>query len=303
MNCAITLYFLTPYICSITRDQDFVHSPLPLDGVLAHAAYWEALVAGHVDESPIDQKADPAIMADHVTPVLDGVLERVPLSDSDLLGDPAIDEWVYAISSGFPMRERHLYLRHGARWLNWDNDSEELRPDYDVQPIRKRIDATRFSSLNLTRVGKRGTPLTSEPETGKGVLKAIDNRLTTWQIYEYVWFAAVKNKQRLRDLLDILEFQNGVGKKRTAGFGKLLRCDVKPLEESFPDLEVKRSVFVEWEDDLVLLRPLPYDAVMQAPRRVVMTNLIVESGCGYQPPYWSDRRIVVREGTMFQFLS
>jgi hypothetical protein len=28
----------------------------------------------------------------------------------------------------------------------------------------------------------------------------------------------------------------------------------------------------------------------------------VESGCGYLPPYWSDRRVVVREGTIFRFL-
>ncbi len=42
---------------------------------------------------------------------------------------------------------------------------------------------------------------------------------------------------------------------------------------------------------------------MLAPGRVVMTNLMVESGCGYRPPYWSDRRVVVREGTIFRFLN
>jgi hypothetical protein len=302
MNHAITLHFLTPYICSITRDQDFVHSPMPLDGALAHAAYWQALVAGRMDESPTGRKANVDIMTNHVTPVLDEVLERVSLGDRDLLDDASITDWVYAISSGFPMADGCLYVKRGARWLNPDQD-EPLTPDYDVQPIRKRVDITRLSSLEITRVGKRGKPLTSEPETGKGVLKAIDNRLITWQIYEYVWFAAVKDETRLRELLDVLKFQGGLGKKRTAGFGKLLDYEIETLDVPFPNLQLEKKLFMDWNGDLVLLRPLPYDAIMLAPRRVVMTNLVVESGCGYQPPYWSDRRVVVREGTIFRFLS
>jgi hypothetical protein len=302
MNHAITLHFLTPYICSITRDQDFVHSPMPLDGALAHAAYWQALVAGRMDESPTGRKANVDIMTNHVTPVLDEVLERVSLGDRDLLDDASITDWVYAISSGFPMADGCLYVKRGARWLNPDQD-EPLTPDYDVQPIRKRVDITRLSSLEITRVGKRGKPRTGEPETGKGVLKAIDNRLITWQIYEYVWFAAVKDETRLRELLDVLKFQGGLGKKRTAGFGKLLDYEIETLDVPFPNLQLEKKLFMDWNGDLVLLRPLPYDAIMLAPRRVVMTNLVVESGCGYQPPYWSDRRVVVREGTIFRFLS
>jgi len=302
MNYAITLHFLTPYICSITRDQDFVHSPMPLDGALAHAAYWQALATGQMDESPTGRKANVDIMTNHVMPVLDEVLERVSLGDSDLLNDTAITDWVYAISSGFPMVDGCLYIKRGARWLNPDQD-EPLTLDYDVQPIRKRVDITRLSSLEITRVSKRGKPRTSEPETGKGVLKAIDNRLITWQIYEYVWFAAVKDETRLRELLDVLKFQGGLGKKRTAGFGKLLDYEIETLYVLFPNLQLEKRLFVDWNGDLVLLRPLPYDAIMLAPRRVVMTNLIVESGCGYRPPYWSDRRVIVREGTIFRFLS
>lgn len=302
MNHAITLHFLTPYICSITRDQDFVHSPLPLDGALAHAAYWRALVAGHIDDSPTTGKADPALMADHVTPLLDETLERVALGDGDLLNDASIDEWVYAISSGFPVVDGRLYVKRGARWLPLDDTEPPWVPDREVQPIRKRVDVTRLSSLDITRVGKRGQPRASEPETGKGDLKAIDNRLVTWQVYEYVWLAAVKDQARLCELLDVLKFQNGLGKKRTAGFGKILDYEVKPLDTVSPNLQIEKELFVDWDGSLVLLRPLPYDAVMLAPRRVVMTNLVVESGCGYRPPYWSDRRVVVREGTIFRFL-
>jgi hypothetical protein len=302
VNTAITLRFLTPYISSITRDQDFVHSPLPLDGALAHAAYWNALVAGHVALSPTHQQADPAIMRDHVTPVLDQVLGRVSLGNRKLLNDPAIHEWVYAISSGFPVVKGRPYLKQGARWLDPDS-GERLMLDYEVQPIRKRVDITRLSSLGITRVGKRGYPRTSEPETGKGVLKAIDNRITTWQVYEYLWLAEVHDPNHLKALLDVLKYQ-GMGKKRTAGFGKVLDYDVKKLDKCFPSLEqqIKRHLFLERGGEFILLRPLPYDAIMLAPGRVVMTNLMVESGCGYRPPYWSDRRVVVREGTIFRFL-
>jgi hypothetical protein len=197
-----------------------------------------------------------------------------------------------------------IYIKRGAGWL-CPNDSygEPLTPDREVQPIRKRVDITRQSSLEITRVGKRGKPLASEPETGKGVLKAIDNRLITWQVYEYIWLAAVRDEALLRELLGVLKFQKGLGKKRTAGFGQLFDYDVEPVDTLSLGLPIKKRLFVNWDGDLVLLRPLPYDAVMLAPRRVVMTNLVVESGCGYHPPYWNARRVVVREGTIFRFLS
>jgi len=304
MNTAITIRFLTPYVSSITRDQDYVHSPLPLDGALAHAAYWEALVGGRVADSPTGGQADPALMREHVTPVLDSIFEKVSLSD--LLKDATITDQVYAISSGLPLVKGHLYLKQGARWLDSDN-GDPLSLEYEVQPIRKRVAMDRLSSLGLGLVGERGSPLTGEPETGKGVLKAIDNRVTTWQVYEYVWLAKVRGqsgRDRLEALLRVLQFQ-GLGKKRTAGFGKVLECKVEKLEDTFPGLKekVKRGLFLEHDNKLILLRPLPYDAIMLAPSRVVMTNLMVESGCGYRPPYWSDRRVVVREGTIFRFLN
>lgn len=298
MNSAITIRFLTPYVSSITRDQDFVHSPLPLDGALAHAAYWEALVAGRVPDSPTGGQADPELMQDHVTPVLNTIFAQVSLGD--LLDDSTIIEQVYAVSSGFPLVKGRFYLKRGARWLDMDS-SDPLPLEYEIQPIRKRVALDHLSALGLGLVGERGRPLTGEPETGKGVLKAIDNRVTTWQVYEYVWLADVRDQSRLVSLLEVLKYQ-GMGKKRTAGFGKMLDYQIKPLEEAFPHLQIERHLFVKWDGDLVLLRPLPYDTIMAAPPRVVMTNLMVESGCGYRPPYWSDRRVVVREGTIFRFL-
>ena len=299
MNTAITIRFLTPYVSSITRDQDFVHSPLPLDGAVAHAAYWKALVAGRVADSPTGGQADPALMRDHVTPVLDAVFGRVSLGS--LLGDSTITEQVYAVSSGFPLVKDRLFVKRGARWLDLDS-GDPLTLDYEVQPIRKRVTLDRLSSLGLALVGERGRPLTSEPETGKGVLKAIDNRITTWQVYEYVWLADVRDRDRLEALLEVLKYQ-GMGKKRTAGFGKVVGYAIEDLDKRFPSLRVERRLFLDHQGQHVLLRPLPYDAIMLAPGRVVMTNLMVESGCGYRPPYWSDRRVVVREGTIFRFLN
>jgi hypothetical protein len=301
MNTAITIRFLTPYVSSITRDQDYVHSPLPLDGALAHAAYWEALVAGRVADSSTGGQADSALMRDHVTPVLDRIFSAVSLGD--LLGDPSIEEQVYAVSSGFPVVKGHLYLKQGARWLDL-NSGDPLSLEYEVQPIRKRVTLDRLPSLGLELVGERGRRLTGELETGKGVLKAIDNRVTTWQVYEYIWFAQVHDPGRLEALLEVLKYQ-GMGKKRTAGFGRIWDCKVERLTDRFPSLEqrIRRHLFLEHAGQFVLLRPLPYDAIMLVPGRVVMTNLMVESGCGYRPPYWSDRRVVVREGTIFRFLN
>jgi hypothetical protein len=301
MNSAIVIRFLTPYVSSITRDQDYVHSPMPLDGALAHAAYWQALVAGHVTDSPTGGQADPVLMRKYVTPVLDATLASVSLGDAALLDDGSISEWVYAISSGFPIVENQLYIKYGARWIDFDGGTM-LAPAYEVQPIRKRVPVDRVSALDLTWVGERGKPLTREPETGKGVLKAIDNRITTWQVYEYVWFAEILDESRLKQLLDVLKYQ-GMGKKRSAGFGKVLDYGVYPLSTTFPGLTIKRRLFLDRQSELVLLRPLPYDAIMLAQSRVVMTNLVVESGCGFRPPYWSDRCVVAREGTIFRFLS
>ncbi len=301
MNTAITIRFLTPYVSSITRDQDYVHSPLPLDGALAHAAYWQALVAGRVVDSPTGGQADPAIMRDHVTPLLDAVFATVHLGNH-LLRDRSITERVYAVSSGFPLVDGRVYLKQGARWVNPD-DGEPLSIDYEVQPIRKRVPLDRLFVLNLEMTGERGRSRTGEPETGKGKLKAIDSRVTTWQVYEYVWFAQVHDLEVLRRLLEVLQYQ-GMGKKRAAGFGKIQDCSIENLDR-FPSLQqkIKHRLFLEHDGQFVLLRPLPYDTIMLSPRQVVMTNLMIESGCGYRPPYWSDRRVVVREGTIFRFLN
>jgi hypothetical protein len=302
MNSAIIIRFLTPYVSSITRDQDFVHSPLPLDGALAHAAYWEALVAGRVSDSPTGGQANAELMRDHVTPVLEAVFERVSLGE--LLDDTSITEKVYAVSSGFPLVGGQFYVKRGARWLNLET-KDPLSVDYEMQPIRKRVTLDRVSSLRLGLVGERGRPLSGDPETGKGVLKAIDNRVTTWQVYEYVWLAEVCDQDRLKGLLEVLKYQ-GMGKKRTAGFGKVVDYEVlceKELSNRFPSVNVERRLFLDNGGDLILLRPLPYDAIMLVPGKVVMTNLMVESGCGYRPPYWSDRCVVVREGTIFRFLN
>ena len=301
MNSAITIRFLTPYVSSITRDQDYVHCPLPLDGALAHAAYWEALVAGRVADSPTEGQANPALMREVVTTELDAIFTSATLGAADLLNDASIAEQVYAVSSGFPVLEGQAYLKRGARWLDLETGAV-FAPDYEVQPIRKRVPMDRLAALDLTLVGERGDVRTGEVETGKGVLKAIDNRMTTWQVYEYVWLAEVRDEQRLRQLLAVLKDQ-GMGKKPTAGFGKVLDYDVQPFAARFPTLRVQRQhLFVEHDGALILLRPLPYDAIMLAQSRVVMTNLMIESGCGFRPPYWSDRRVVVREGTMFRFL-
>ena len=245
MNKAITIRFLTPYISSITRDQEFMHSPLPLDGALAQAAYWEALTSGRVADSPTGGRANQALMQDHVTPVLDQILGQVSLGD--LLGDSTIQEQVYAVSSGFPMFEGQIFVKRGAWWKN-PRTGENLPLEYELQPIRKRVPVDRLATLGLELVGERGRPLTGEVETGKGVLKPIDNRITTWKLYEYVWLAEVRDPDRLQALLGILQYQ-GMGKKRTAGFGKVLTYEIRPASEVLPTLEIERGKdLTRWPD-------------------------------------------------------
>jgi hypothetical protein len=301
MNSAIVVRFLTPYISSVTRDQDYLHSPLPLDGALAHAAYWEALTTGQVERSPTQGEADRDLMHDHVNPVLNRVLGRVALGDSELLDDPQLNEKIYLMSSGYPIKDGQLFIKQGAAWINLQSDTN-LSIDREIQPIRKRVPVDRMKMLDLEWVGERGNPLTREPETGKGTLKAIDNRVSLWKIYEYTWFAQVLDRERLTSLLQILQYE-GLGKKRTTGFGKILDYRIVDLDAMFPDVQIKRHFFVQQGDELILTRPLPYDAIIRAQSRIVMTNLIVESGCGYTPPYWSNRCVVVREGTLFRFLT
>lgn len=295
MDKAIHLTFLTPYVSSLTRDQDYLHVPLPLDGALAHAAYWQALVAGDIPWSSTGNQADSDIMNVYVRPELDAVLESVSLGDSDLLDDGGITERLYRISSGFPVDQGQLYIKYGARWVQPDSNIS-LVPEMERQPIRKRVDRNRFNYLDMELVTERGR-LNAQVEWGKGGVKPIDNRLTLWRVYHYVWFAKVRDETRLKKLLEVLKFQ-GMGKKRTAGFGKLCDYEIKPLP---PEITIEQKLFLKHNNELVLLRPLPYDAIMSATRRIVMTNLVVESGCGYQPPYWDKRGVVVREGTIFKF--
>jgi hypothetical protein len=300
MNRAIHITFLTPYVSSIARDQDYLHIPLPLDGALAHAVYWRALTEGRVAWSSTGNRADPTIMKRIVRPELDAVLGSIHLGHGDLLKDRRIGDRVYLVSSGFPVHEGQVYIKYGARWVQIDGEASFI-PQLERQPLRKRVDRNRFDYLDLDIVTERGRP-GARVEWGKGAVKPIDNKITTWRVFHYVWFAQVRDETRLDELLEVLKFQ-GMGKKHTAGFGRIANCWHERIEHVLPPaVEVKRRLFLEREGELVLLRPVPYDAIMMATRRrIVMTNMVVESGCGYRPPYWSDRRVVVREGTVFSF--
>lgn len=296
MNRTVHITFLTPYVSSITRDQDYLHVPLPLDGALAYAAYWRALVAGHIPWTPTGNRTNPEIMEAHVRPELDAVLDTVELGDDELLRDPSLTEPVYRISSGFPIHSGQLYIKYGARWMQ-PGTGENFAPEFDRQPIRKRVDQNRLRYLDVELVTARGGA-EAKIEWGKGAVKPIDNTITTWRVYHYVWFAQVRDEARLRSLLQVLRFQ-GMGKKHTAGLGKIADFWIDDLPS---DITIKQKLFWKCNGECVLLRPLPYDAIMSVKRSIVMTNLVVESGCGYRPPYWNDRRVVVREGTLFNFL-
>jgi len=294
MNRAIHIFFATPYLSSITRDQFYVHSPMPLDGAIAYAIYWQA-VALRGQQTPTRGRADTVLMEGIVYPEL----RRVFGSDAlgAILSDSALTEEIFFVSSGFPVHEGQPFIKHGARYVALKT-GEVLQLEYETQPIRKRVDPQKLTSLGIQAVTKRGYVSKEGIDTSRGPLKAIDSKITTWRIFEYVWFAQVNDESLLRELLEVLKFQ-GMGKKRSAGFGQVVDYDIRPIPN---ELSLNRQVFAERDGQMVLLRPLPYDAIMRSQSKLVMTNLMVEFGCGYRPPYWSDRGVVVREGTMFRFL-
>ena len=302
MNTAIWISFATPYISSITRDESFVHSPMPLDGALAYAAYWRyAMESDLRDVAPTDGKIGDDLLARVIYPELDKIFEKITVGE--ILGDPKVTDDVYLVSSGFPMRDNRVYFKIGARYLDWQT-GEQLKFEYDVQPIRRRVIPSRLTMLDITPITITGKTPNEGIDTSRGGLKAIDNRITTWAIFDYVWYAEVKENGTplLRELLDVLRFQ-GMGKKRSAGFGKI--ADYRILKQDEWDAGWKfgedRWMFLKHNGQSVLMRPLPYHAITQSQKQVALTNLMIEYGCGSKPPYWNSREVIVREGTTFNF--
>jgi hypothetical protein len=208
MNTAIWISFATPYISSITRDESFVHSPMPIDGALAYAVYWRyALENGLTDVAPTDGRISDDLLERVIYPELDKVFEKTTVGE--ILGDPNVTNDVYLVSSGFPMRDDKVYFKIGARYLDLAT-GEQLRFEYDVQPIRRRVIPERLTVLGINPITITGKTPSEGIDTSRGGLKGIDNRITTWTIFDYVWFAQAKDEQRLRALLDILQFQ-GIG--------------------------------------------------------------------------------------------
>lgn len=302
MNTAIWISFATPYISSITRDESFVHSPMPLDGALAYAAFWlYAMDNGMTDVAPTDGRISDDLLDRVIYPELDRIFEKS--SVGEILGGSKDDNEVYLVSSGFPMRNGKAYFKIGARYLSLPT-GEPLSFEFDVQPIRRRVIPTRLTMLGIDPITVTGIIPRDGIDTSRGGLKAINNRITTWAIFDYVWYAQVKDAKRLRALLDVLQFQ-GMGKKRSAGFGRLTDYRIVKRAEwnaalAF-DEDTPRHVFQKFNGQSILMRPLPYRAITQSKRQVALTNLMIEYGCGSKPPYWNSREVIVREGTTFNF--
>jgi hypothetical protein len=266
---------------------------MPLDGPVSYAIYWET--SAHNEEVTLTRgSTDDDLMERTVYPELRRVFATTTVGQ--ILGDLVSTDEVFVVSSGFPVLDGETYVKQGATYVGLDS-GQPLRLKYETQPIRRRVYPERLSELNIDVLTKTGRVSEEGIDTSRGGLKGIDNKLTAWAIFEYVWFADVLDDARLKELLEILKFQ-GMGKKRTAGFGRMVDCQLEPV----PGLSIERSVFADLDDQMTLLRPLPYDEINRAAQRVVMTNLMIEFGCGTRPPYWSERRVVVREGTIFGFL-
>jgi hypothetical protein len=300
MNSAIWLSFATPYVSSITRDESFVHSPMPLDGALAYAAYWRyAMANGMTNVPPTDGRISGDLLTRVIYPELDKIFEKTTVGQ--ILGDPKVKEEVYLVSSGFPMRDGKVYFKIGARYLHLPT-GEQLSFEFDTQPIRRRVIPTRLKMLGINPITITGIVPSDGIDTSRGGLKAIDNRIMTWTIFDYVWYAQLKDENSLRELLGVLRFQ-GMGKKRSAGFGKIADYRILKQREGNAGMQYEedRDVFLKHHGQSVLMRPLPYRAITQSERKVALTNLMIEYGCGSKPPYWNSREVIVREGTTFNF--
>ncbi len=301
MNTAICISFATPYLSSITRDESYVHSPMPLDGALAYAAYWRYLWEhGFSDVAPTNGKISDDLLQDVIYPELDQIFEKT--SVGEILGDETVTDEIYLVSSGFPIMDGEVYFKVGAQYLHLPD--EQLRLEYEVQPIRRRVIPSRLTVLGIAPITVTGIVPSEGIDTSRGGLKGIDNRITTWKIFEYVWYAEVRQENRLYELLDVLRFQ-GMGKKRSAGFGKIADYRVLKRGEWDEGLEFQEDsqhfVFLKHKAQSILMRPLSYRAILRSTAKVALTNLMIEYGCGAKPPYWNSREVIVREGTTFNF--
>jgi hypothetical protein len=277
---------------------------MPLDGALAYAAYWQHLADDGARElAPTDGKLGDDLLNRVIYPHLDRILAKTNVGE--IMGDGKVGSDIYVMSSGFPMRQGNTYFKIGARYLH-PPTGEQLTVEYDVQPIRRRVDPSRLAVLGIDPITLTGKIPSDGIDNSRGGLKAIDNRITAWAVFDYVWYADVRQNAEplLHELLGILRVQ-GMGKKRSVGFGKIVDYRILkrtdwPAGMEFDEDAVHR-VFLKYAGQSILMRPLSYRAVTQSSRPVALTNLMIEYGCGSMPPYWNSREVVVREGTTFNF--
>jgi hypothetical protein len=305
MNTAIYIRFATPYLNSITRDDSYVHSLNPLDGATAYALYWRLAGQRNLNYPQTEERlVDPALK-DDILAQLRQIFVEQELGHNSIL-DNGRPERIFLVSSGFPIDQNGtLYLRIGARYaplpevLNNQPARTAFLPRRVVQPLRKRVDPMRLVVSDVQPIQKRGGPMSKDIETSKAGLKSIDSRIVTWEVFEYVWFAELVSgaKPLLKEALDLLKFQ-GMGKKHSAGFGKVIDYEID-LPLPFPNDKVARRIFWNNGPETILMRPIPYSATTG--QRIVLTNQLLEFSGGTQPPYWSERQTVIREGTIFAF--
>jgi len=308
MNAAIYIRFATPYLNSITRDDVYVHSLNPLDGAIAYALFWRLAIANNQGGFETEGIIGDSALSGIITEELEKIFVKRELGDANIL-DNGRKENVFIVSSGFPVsKEGVVYVRVGARYERLadvlslgQSTSASLQPRRVVQPLRKRVDPMRLVISEIQPLQKHGKPMTKDIETGKAGLKSIDSRIVTWEIFEYVWFANLTTggKSLLADALDLLKFQ-GMGKKRSAGFGKVIDYSICDKNLPFRDDQITNEIFWNWRDgQKILMRPIPF--VATTGKAFVLTNQILEFSGGTLPPYWNERQTVIREGTIFDF--
>lgn len=302
MNTAIHIRFATPYINSLTRDDTYVHSLNPLDGAISYALFWRIANEHGFENFETEGRIVDSNLQSVVVDELRKIFVEHELGGAQILNNGRTEK-IFLVSSGFPVVEGIIYVRVGARYeplpsvLLMQPTGVSLQPRRVVQPLRKRVDPMRLLVSDIQPIQKSGKPMKKDIETNRSSLKSIDNRIITWEIFEYVWFTEIVSgaEPLLRSALDILKYQ-GMGKKRSAGFGRVAGYEIKTIQ--FP--QITRRVFWKWgPSQSILIRPIPYSSTVGQP--IVLTNQVLEFGGGTQPPYWSERETVIREGTIFDF--
>ncbi len=164
--------------------------------------------------------------------------------------------------------------------------------------IRKRDDIAKLAIIATDFLNKKSA--VSEISVGSGGYRAIDLSVKVpieFLSTEYVFFASVRDREKLVEELDMLK-KSGVGKKRDMGFGDLISYDIYKVQFSNKIAIESPMILLYKEKDnyfkIITLRNLPVTIVntLRQKNELIIASMNFVSS-RIRPPYWIREEIYV----------